>query len=175
MGKSLGALKSAKWRKENPEKSKEFAHKYYNERKDYYRSYQKEWRKNNDNYVGGNKKDYINTKHGWIIYKLSSIRQSAKKRKIEVTITYEDLEPLVVDYCPVTGLKLNYGLLGSKNKILPESPSVDRINNDLGYIQGNIIIVSSLVNRIKTNLSINELPTILNNIISFYEKYSIKK
>jgi hypothetical protein len=42
------------------------------------------------------------------------------------------------------------------------SPSLDRINNNLGYVPGNVIVVSDRANRIKNNATIEELEKIVN-------------
>lgn len=44
------------------------------------------------------------------------------------------------------------------------SPSLDRIRGDLGYVPGNIIVISNRANRIKSDASIREL----RDIASFY-------
>jgi hypothetical protein len=51
--------------------------------------------------------------------------------------------------CPVLGIPLfrNRGAKGQG----PNSPSLDRIVPQLGYIKGNVIVMSSLANRIKND------------------------
>lgn len=116
--------------------------------------------------------NYMNSARGWVTYKLSSIKNTCQKRNHQFGLVREDLEKLIVTHCPVLGVKLDYSLnRGHKLKMHPNSPSVDRINNDLGYISGNIIIVSALVNRVKSNLSLEELPIVLQKIIVFYERF----
>lgn len=44
--------------------------------------------------------------------------------------------------------------LGSGGK--ENSPSIDRIQNDLGYVPGNIGVISMLANRIKSSLTLEQ-------------------
>lgn len=79
---------------------------------------------------------------------LSSIKSRANKNGIPFNLTIEDFQN-IPDTCPVLGIPLerNFG-----NKFSSEnSPSVDRIVPELGYVKGNVIIISTLANRIKQN------------------------
>jgi hypothetical protein len=83
-------------------------------------------------------------------------RRSAKARGLICQITRADLLPLPVE-CPVLGIRLDYAY-GTKNrKALPNSPSVDRIDNTKGYIPGNVQIISWKANRLKSNGTPDEL------------------
>lgn len=55
--------------------------------------------------------------------------------------------------CPVLGVELAFGNTEGRNN----SPSIDRIIPALGYIKGNIVIVSLKANRIKSNASPEEI------------------
>jgi hypothetical protein len=49
--------------------------------------------------------------------------------------------------CPVLGMKLDWSMNGLTNN----SPSLDRVNNKLGYIKGNVMLMSNLANKMKSN------------------------
>ena len=94
---------------------------------------------------------------------LTSIRARAKKGGIPFDLTIEDLED-IPEICPVLGIPLLRNLgngFPSEN-----SPSVDRIIPALGYVKDNIIIVSTLANRIKQNAT----PQQIKKVADFYEK-----
>jgi hypothetical protein len=59
-------------------------------------------------------------------------------------------------------LKLEIG----ENGRTPSSPSLDRIVPSLGYVPGNVVVVSWKVNRIKCDASVDDL----RKIADFYEK-----
>ena len=47
--------------------------------------------------------------------------------------------------------------------------SLDRINPELGYIPGNIQVLSTKANVLKNNASINELITFAKNVLKIYK------
>lgn len=83
-------------------------------------------------------------------------KSRAKKSNIEFTISERDI--IVPEYCPILNIKLteNIGESG------PDSYSLDRINNKLGYIPGNVHVISMRANQIKNDSTIEELEMLLN-------------
>jgi len=49
--------------------------------------------------------------------------------------------------CPVLGMELDWGMNGLQDN----SPSLDRIDSTKGYIKGNVMILSNLANKMKSN------------------------
>ncbi|WP_410212326.1 hypothetical protein [Phenylobacterium sp.] len=92
---------------------------------------------------------------------LSNARSRAKRAGVPCTITVEDI--VVPSHCPVLGIPLARRL-GRKGGC-DQSPSLDRIVPELGYVPGNIVVVSRRANRIKNDASIDELRA----IADFYE------
>lgn len=71
----------------------------------------------------------------------------AEKKGIEFSITEQDIQ--IPELCPVFGFKLYWHLkAGAGGKF--DSISLDRIDNNKGYIPGNVQVISSLANRMKT-------------------------
>ena len=81
-------------------------------------------------------------------------RKLAKQQNIPCTINKEDI--FIPDFCPALGIPLFYG----NGKMTDNSPSIDRINPSLGYVAGNIEVISVKANRIKNNASLEELEKI---------------
>lgn len=75
-----------------------------------------------------------------IIYGRAKSR--AKKKNIYFNLDIEDIH--IPEKCPVFNEKFIYG---DHNW----TPSIDRINPNLGYVKGNVIIVSNKANVIKNN------------------------
>jgi hypothetical protein len=82
-------------------------------------------------------------------------KSRAKNRKIEFNITEDDIKDLWVDKCPILGIPLycavfeSGGERGNKAKPCENSPTLDRIDPNLGYVKGNIMIISYRANMIK--------------------------
>lgn len=72
-------------------------------------------------------------------------RQRAKQNNIPFNLSAEDI--VIPRLCPVLGCRLRHG----KNKRpIEQSPTLDRIVPSRGYVKGNVIVISSLANRIKS-------------------------
>ena len=88
----------------------------------------------------------------WRRWKLESIKQAGTRRNIDVDLSVDDIE--MPTHCPIFGFKLNYD---TNIKDDPASPSIDRINNDLGYVRGNIITCSRRANSLKKDATVDEM------------------
>ena len=80
-------------------------------------------------------------------YLLKQAKASAKKRGLDFSITKEDI--VIPDKCPVFDIEF-----GHWNDT---SASLDRIDNSVGYIPGNIQVISKKANRMKNNATQEEL------------------
>ncbi len=64
----------------------------------------------------------------------------------------------LASHCPVFGIALDWSRQrGNGGKPLPNSPSIDRIDPERGYVKGNIKIISFRANQIKSDASHEEL------------------
>jgi hypothetical protein len=90
----------------------------------------------------------------------------AIKNGIPFDLEYSDF--VIPKLCPVFGTELIIGMGGRTNN----SPSLDRKNKDIGYIKGNTWIVSDRVNRLKSNLSLEEMKVFLSILIKECESIS---
>lgn len=93
---------------------------------------------------------------------LSKIKSRCKKRNIPFDLSLEDLE--FPTHCPILGIKLIYNSEGQGYK--PNIASVDRIIPELGYIKGNVKIISWKANVVKNDSTIEELQ----KVISYLER-----
>lgn len=85
---------------------------------------------------------------------LYSAKRRAKLKGIPFELTLEDL--IIPETCPVLGYKLKINNESSKF----DSPSLDKIVPEKGYVKGNVIIVSMKANQIKTNATLRELEAV---------------
>lgn len=84
---------------------------------------------------------------------LSRARQRAKKKGVPFSITKDDIPP-IPETCPVLGIPLRSTTTrgGDGN-----SPALDRIKPELGYVPGNIQWISAKANMIKSDATSDEL------------------
>ena len=107
--------------------------------------YNKKWYENNKEIAAESQRKWA--RNNPIKYFLRSARTSAKTRNISFDLSDEFIKTLVIPkFCPSCDKEMT---------VLPEnrfdSPSFDRILNNLGYIDGNIIIVCWRCNRDKSD------------------------
>jgi hypothetical protein len=72
-------------------------------------------------------------------------------------LTLQDLIEIATDECPILHTPFVWGASGlGKGKTRPDSPTLDRILPELGYIKGNVAFLSYRANRIKDNGTMQE-------------------
>lgn len=87
-------------------------------------------------------------------------RSRAKKARLSCDITVDTIH--WPTHCPVLGIKLDYNrTVAGDRKLRNNYPSLDRRTNDLGYVQGNVFVISHRANRMKSDATVAELEAIL--------------
>ena len=69
------------------------------------------------------------------------------------------------EYCPALGIKLDYFRKG-RGKHSPASPSLDRLDPEVGYVATNVRVISNRANRIKNDATTAELRAIADYVDS---------
>jgi hypothetical protein len=72
---------------------------------------------------------------------------------MEFSLTPDDIH--VPARCPILGIPLRpaYGRSGPRHG----SPSLERLNPEVGYVRGNVAVISHRANQLKSNLTVDEL------------------
>ena len=83
---------------------------------------------------------------------LSQAKQRAKDKGLDFNIEEEDIR--IPERCPILGDKLEVGVRRGPTR---HSPSLDRIKPELGYVKGNIQVISFKANVMKQDATIEEL------------------
>ncbi len=80
-------------------------------------------------------------------YLLFNARVRAKRRGLPFSIVKEDI--VIPEFCPVLGIGIvpAFGKIRRANK--DHSPSLDRIIPELGYVPGNVMVISNRANSLK--------------------------
>lgn len=85
-------------------------------------------------------------------YLFLECRTRAKRNGLEFNLDPQDVQ--VPTHCPVFGFELRPSRKAGDRD---QSASVDRIDSSLGYIKGNVRVISFLANRMKSNASTGQL------------------
>ncbi len=109
-------------------------------------------------YYAKNKEQIVQRRHKYklanpVKYLLWGARARAKNNNIEFSVTEHDIA--IPKNCPVLGIPLFIG--GWQN---PNSPSLDRIDNQKDYVKGNVQVISFRANDLKNDATIEELKSL---------------
>jgi hypothetical protein len=85
---------------------------------------------------------------------LSRARQRARDAGLPCEIGYDDIP--IPEKCPVLGIPLVFGHSEKKTAPQDDSPSIDRIVPELGYVPGNVAVISYKANLIKNKGTLEE-------------------
>lgn len=85
-------------------------------------------------------------------YLLKTAKNRARARGIEFTIGADDV--VAVSRCPLLGIEVVYGRAG---RAQADSASLDRVDPTIGYVAGNVRVISYKANAMKQNASRAEL------------------
>jgi len=108
---------------------------------------------------------------------LDEAKRREKKKKKGFDITLEYLSKMFNDQngkCYYSGRQMRYNWSKEDfegKRICPERISIDRIDSNKGYIQGNVVLCCWVANNIKQDLSVEEFNSIIKDI---YNNFSSK-
>lgn len=92
---------------------------------------------------------------------LRAAKARATLKGLPFNLTLDDIH--IPQRCPILGIPLIVG----QPQATDNSPSLDRVKPEMGYVRGNCLVVSNRVNRIKNDSNVPEL----HKIAEFYERY----
>lgn len=88
-------------------------------------------------------------------YLLSAAKQRAKLKGLPFNLEERDI--IIPTHCPILGIELSRSGAGERTDI---SPSLDRLRPELGYVKGNISVISWRANWLKRHATSKELRAI---------------
>lgn len=132
--KSCQTIRASEYRKQNKTKIQTCQKKYYEANKDSINMHLKVRHRTNPK-----------------INMLTTAKHRAKEKKVPFNLTQDDFN--IPDRCPILNIPLNV----ADRKSSDNSPSLDRIIPDLGYVIGNVQVISKLANTMKSNANAEQL------------------
>jgi hypothetical protein len=99
---------------------------------------------------------------------LSNAKIRAKQKGVDFNLTSQYLKKIFPkdNKCPITGLNFEFGYTNKEKINKNNSPSLDRIIPSKGYVIGNVMIISDLMNRMKQDSTYEDIEKLYN----FYKK-----
>ncbi len=106
----------------------------------------------------------------WPQAALVKLRSRCKKSGVPFNLTVEDLQ--IPDVCPALGIPF---VLGAGNQWRGDAnPSIDRLRPELGYVKGNVKIISWRANNLKNNCTqARELRLVAEYIVKYLGEHEI--
>lgn len=98
-------------------------------------------------------------------YKLNACRNRAKKESLPFDIDLDYLLSIYGETCPYLGIKLS--LVNSSGNSM-DALSIDKIIPSLGYVKGNVMIVSFKANVMKQDVDIQTLKKFAHSILEIH-------
>lgn len=91
-------------------------------------------------------------------HRLAVLKSRCKRYGIPFSIREADFHPFPT-HCPILGIELTY--LSTSRGALESTASFDKIIPSLGYVKGNVAIISMRANRLKNDASLEELEALV--------------
>lgn len=88
-------------------------------------------------------------------------KRRAAEQRVCFSITVDDIQ--IPKKCPVLKIPIYSG----DGVSIDNSPTLDRIVPEVGYVPGNVIVISNRANQIKSNATWHELRC----LVEFYEEH----
>jgi hypothetical protein len=87
------------------------------------------------------------TEHGLFL----RAKARSKEKGLPFALTAADI--IIPNFCPILGIPLQRGV----GKVIDGSPSLDRIDSTLGYVPGNVQVISYRANTLKNSATRDEI------------------
>jgi hypothetical protein len=160
---------SATWKRSQPaEKKRSYNNAYYASNAEKLCADARQYRIDHQEQVRAKEKRYYTENPEVLMLKTASKR--ARERGLPFSITAADIKAAIPrdGRCPVTRELFVRG----EGKVCQTSMTLDRIKPELGYVPGNIAVISHLANTIKQNCTD---PEVFRRLALYLEEHSLGK
>jgi hypothetical protein len=116
------------------------------------------------------KKNYFKNPIPQMLY---NAKTRAKQKNLPFDIDADYLKSIFPkdNMCPALNIPFQMGYLNEDKKNRDQSPSLDRIIPEKGYVKGNLVFVCDIVNKIKSNSTTE----IIEKVLIFYKKIELTR
>lgn len=104
----------------------------------------------------------------WQLFKAAKIRAA----KAELPFDIEPTDIIIPDVCPILGIPI---IRDARGKAVKGSPSLDKVNPELGYVKGNVWVVSWLANQMKAHATKEELLAFAHGVLRVFGEAARRK
>lgn len=115
------------------------------------------WYENNKERAAANARAWRRRNPKYMLRK--SAERRAKLKGVEFSLSLEDM-PDIPDICPIALIPIHFKQEQTRGPC-DNSPTLDRINPDLGYIHSNVRVISHRANRWKGEMTRDDLLRVL--------------
>jgi hypothetical protein len=115
------------------------------------------WNVSNKGYIAKQKWAAKNEKNAWAVSVVSGAKRRSITRGLPCDIDKDYVASIAPDACPALGIELVYVRGAGPGVLQPDSPSLDRIVPERGYVRGNVVVISMRANIIKHNATAVEI------------------
>lgn len=168
-------LREAKRRAEHPELYKTRRRTYQDRNPELCKERGRRWRQNNktrwleNERASRERRRQEDPKGQWAISAICQARARAKKAGVPFDLTKSQLLSIATDKCPALGCDLAYKAK-TGGGAAPNSATIDRIVPSLGYVPGNVVIISHRANTIKNDATLEQLISVADWLASITEE-----
>jgi hypothetical protein len=96
-------------------------------------------------------------KSAWAKVMCARLRHRVQQQNLPLNLTVEYLVSICPDVCPVLDIPLLYPITWGKRAANKNSPSIDKFYPHLGYVVGNVSVISNRANTLKRDSTAGEL------------------
>lgn len=138
-----------RWNLKHPGLASERQRKARAKNKEYFRDAQRKRRAEKSEHINALRRESEKRNPARTLF--HNAKANARRKGLPFDIELSDI--VIPEVCPVLGIKIVRGEGGRTDA----SPSIDKIVPSIGYVKGNVVVVSWKANRIKNDASIAEL------------------
>lgn len=104
---------------------------------------------------------------------LARVKNRAKLKAVPFNLTLDDLYDAYSEKCPILDIELNWYNPQNEGRRAEDTPALDRIDPQEGYVKGNVGFISTLANMMKSSATRLQLEVFCKNIFKYLDSKDI--